>query len=117
MADGRLLLVQRGGPPEEGRWSLPGGRVEQGETLRRAAEREVLEETGLDVHAGKFVGWAERIGEGHHFVILDFVVEVTGGTLRAGGDAVDVAWVALEELAARDLVTGLEAFLQDHDVV
>ena len=112
-----LLLVRRDRAPEAGRWSLPGGRVEAGETLAEAVVREVAEETGLSVRCGRFVGWVERFGPGYHFVILDFAVTVLGGTLAAGDDAREVRWVPLGELGSISLVTGLEAFLRDHDVV
>jgi ADP-ribose pyrophosphatase YjhB (NUDIX family) len=117
MDSDRLLLVRRGSPPQAGRWSLPGGRVERGETLADALEREVREETGLETRCGRFVGWVERIGPRHHFVILDFAVAVRGGTLHAGGDADEVAWVAREDLTELPLVDGLEGFLRDHDVL
>lgn len=117
VVDGALLLVRRGQAPEAGRWSLPGGRVEAGETLERAVEREVGEETGLTVRCGDFLGWAERIGAEHHFVILDFVVTVTGGALSAGSDAAEAAWVALEQVPGADLVEGLETFLRRHGVL
>ena len=111
---GELLLVRRGRPPEAGRWSVPGGRLELGEGLATAVEREVFEETGSEVRCGPFLGWAERIAPDHHFVILDFLVDVLRRGNRSGGDALDVAWVPLVEVPAVDLVTGLEAFLRAH---
>lgn len=123
VAGGALLLVRRGRPPETGRWSLPGGRVEAGETLAEAVVREVLEETGLAVRCGRFLGWVERIGPGHHFVILDFVVDPADGVaaalppLTAGGDATAARWVRLPDVPATPLVSGLEAFLRDRGVL
>ena len=120
-ADRGLLLVRRGKPPQQGRWSIPGGRVEPGEKLQDAVIREVAEETGLAVQVDRFVGWVERIGGGFHFVILDFAAHVTGGALGAGDDADDVAWVEFDRLSPLDvefpLVDGLAEFLRDHHVI
>jgi ADP-ribose pyrophosphatase YjhB (NUDIX family) len=101
-----------------GCWSVPGGRVEPGESVTAAVERELLEETGLEVRCGPFLGWAERRDRHHHFVILDFEVTVAGPDRpTAGSDAADVAWVPLTDVAALELVEGLEEFLRRHDVL
>ena len=115
---GALLMVRRAHPPGAGRWAVPGGRVEPGESVTTAVERELLEETALTVRCGALIGWAERRGPDHHFVILDFEVATTGPTTpMAGGDAAAVAWVPLGEVAALSLVEGLEDFLVEHGVL
>ena len=119
VVDGALLMVKRGRDPEAGRWSIPGGRIEAGEMVSDALRREVLEETGIAIEVGDFVGWAERLGPDHHFVILDFwaAPQHSGGrrpTPVAGGDAAAAAWVSLDRLGELPLVSGLAEFLTDH---
>jgi 8-oxo-dGTP diphosphatase len=117
--DRRLLLVRRGHGPAAGEWSVPGGRVERGETLFEAVVRELVEETGLEGVCDRFVGWVERIDDEHHFVILDFAVTVldSASVPVAGDDAAEVAWVPLVELSDYRLVDGLVEFLREHSLV
>ncbi len=113
----RILLVERGRGAAVGKWSVPGGRVEPGETLAEAVVREVAEETGLAVSCGPFLGWVERIDAGHHFVIMDFLAVLKqDGSPEAGDDAADVAWVPLDRLDEVDLVDGLQVFLDEHGI-
>ena len=119
--EGRLLLIRRGRGTARGLWSVPGGRVEWGETLAQAVEREVVEETGLRVVCGRYLGWVELIGDGYHYVVHDFLAHraegPTGpGELRAGDDADDAAWVPLDRLGSVPLVEGLHRFLFEHGV-
>jgi len=115
---GLLLLVKRGTDPGKGLWSLPGGRVEAGESVVAAVVREFKEETGLEGVCGSFVGWVERMGVDHHFVVMDFRVTVLeAGEPIAGGDALEARWVAFEELASLDLVDGLPDFLIEHGLL
>lgn len=110
-ADGRVLLIRRGRPPGEGLWTFPGGRVEAGERLAAAVAREVAEETGLEVACGPLVEVVERLGDGWHYVILDFLASPRGGALRAGSDAADARFVAPDELAALPVTDGLRPVL------
>jgi len=117
--DDCLLVIRRGHGPGAGEWSVPGGRVEAGETLHEAVVREMWEETGLEVVVERFLGWVERLGDDHHFVILDFVVGLLDAeaTVVAGDDAAEAAWVPLHELSEIRLVAGLHEFLTDHGVI
>jgi 8-oxo-dGTP diphosphatase len=113
-----LLLIRRGRGVGAGQWSIPGGRVEAGETVGEAVVRELREETGLDGLCGALLGWVERIDADHHFVILDFVVDVLEpGPLVAGDDAAEAGWFPLHEVAELDLVDGLAEFLHEHGVL
>src|SRR3954447_10480081 len=113
-ADGRLLVIRRGRPPAEGRWSIPGGRVEPGETVEAAVAREVREETGLEVAVGGLVGQVERPGrDGAVYVIHDHAATVVGGEPRAGDDAAEVRWVTPDELAVLPVTEGLVELLRE----
>ena len=113
-----LLLIRRGHGPGAGEWSLPGGRVEQGELLAEAVVRELAEETGIEGVCDELVGWVERFGDDYHYVILDFRVTVLDpDTPVAGDDAAEAAWVPLHEVAELRLVEGLAEFLHDHGVI
>jgi 8-oxo-dGTP diphosphatase len=103
--EGRALIVKRAHEPRRGEWSLPGGRVELGETLVEATRRELREETGLEVAVGELIEVFDRIHRldgrvRYHFVIVDFLCSWVGGALCPGDDASDAAWVKPEELAA-----------------
>src|ERR1700761_1503053 len=112
-AAGRLLLIQRGHDPGAGRWSLPGGRVEPGESDAEALAREMREETGVIVTAGPLVGAVERPGgAGTVLDIRDYAATVTGGQLTAGDDAAAASWVAPADVTSLPLTTGLAEALR-----
>lgn len=103
--DKRVLLVKRGQAPSRDLWAIPGGRVEIGESLQDAAEREILEETGITIQALEPVytfDYIERDGSApprFHYVIIDLAADYISGKIRAGDDAAEARWVAAEELA------------------
>ena len=103
----RFLLVKRGHEPDMGRWSLPGGRVEPGESDAEALVREMREETGLTVTPGRMLGSVRRPAPGAVLDINDYEASVTGGVLAAGDDAAEVRWVDAGELARLPVTSGL----------
>jgi ADP-ribose pyrophosphatase YjhB (NUDIX family) len=118
VAGDRLLLVRRGSEPGRGLWSVPGGRVEAGESLVDAVERELVEETGVVARCGPLLGVAERRDGDHHFVILDYLVEVAEAVpLVPGTDADEATWVPLGEVAELPLVAGLAGFLAANGIL
>lgn len=116
--DESILLIRRGRGPAQGTWSVPGGRVEAGETLAEAVVRELQEETGLVGVCESLLGWAELIDDEHHYVILDFTVTILDdGEPRPGDDAAEARWVPLFEVAELRLADGLAEFLHDHGIL
>ena len=115
---GRLLMIQRGHDPGAGLWSIPGGRIEPGETDAQALVREMLEETNLQVKVGRLIGSVQRQGPGGLVIdIRDYAATVTGGTLRAGDDAADARWVTAAELARMEVTEGLIEALTEWGVL
>src|SRR5579864_6293232 len=107
--DARVVLAKRAHPPIQGQWSIPGGVLEVGETVREAAVREAREETGLIVEPGELLGVYDRILRDpekrvqYHYVLIDFLCRRVGGELLAASDADEVRWFTLKELPALNL--------------
>jgi 8-oxo-dGTP diphosphatase len=105
----RVVLVRRGHPPSSGEWSIPGGALEVGETLRQGLAREALEETGLAVEVGALLGVYDRILRDsdertrYHYVLVDFLCRRITGELRAAGDAAEARWFTRSEASALGL--------------
>lgn len=111
--DGRILLIQRGNPPQQGRWTLPGGKVEAGESLQQAVRREVAEETGYLIEVGaELLKLSVPTGDGRTFQIHDFAATIVGGELVVGDDAADARWVRLADLDMYPLTDNLRHYLR-----
>jgi len=116
--DERALLIRRGSAPLEGEWSIPGGMLEIGETILDGVQRELLEETAIEVKVLDLIEVFERLTRDeagklkYHFVILDYLCEAVRGEARAGSDVTDVAWARAEELDAYSLTTTATRVIQ-----
>jgi mutator protein MutT len=116
--DNRVLLIRRGQAPLLGEWSLPGGVLECGETLREATIREAREETGLIVETGELLGVFERVIRSedgrvrYHYVLIDFLCRTFRGDLKAGSDAAEVRWFACQELEGLNLPHDTRAVIE-----
>lgn len=116
--DGGVLLIKRASPPSQGMWAIPGGRLELGETLQQAAERELREETGIVARAGKpiytfdVIQRDERGRVRFHYVIVDLWMEYIAGEICAGDDAEEVSWITPQELSILPIHPATRALLK-----
>jgi 8-oxo-dGTP diphosphatase len=116
--EGKILLAKRGSEPGKGKWSVPGGLVELGEKLGKAVVREVKEETSLDVEVIRLIDAIDNIipdSNGKlrfHFVILDYLTKLKGGTLQSSSDVLDTHWVRIDEAEDYDLTNTFREFLK-----
>lgn len=117
--DERVLLVKRGREPARGQWSIPGGAVDTGETLRQAVAREMMEETGIQIEPVALVKILDRIfrdDQGrvmYHYVLADFLCRCLGGELRAGSDASDARFIPIADLASLDIIPSTRAVIYE----
>ena len=112
----RILLVKRKYPPAKGFWALPGGRLQWGETIRQAAEREILEETGISIRSGKTVRIFELLPEqteSFHYIIINLEGEYLHGEPKAGDDAAAVCWFSREDLEKYELTPSTRKLLAE----
>ena len=116
--NGKMLLEKRKNDPGKGRWSVPGGVVELGENVTQTVIREVKEETGLDVAEPEHIDVVDQITRDengrikYHFVIIDYLVNLKGGTLNAASDADTLQWVSLDDVEKYDLTSTFRAFFE-----
>jgi mutator protein MutT len=118
VCDGKLLLEKRKNEPGKGKWSIPGGLVELGESVEQTVIREVREETGLEVEKPEHIDVVDNIIRDesgrvkYHFVIIDYFMKLKGGTLKAASDAEELRWVTFDEVEKYDLTKTFKVFFQ-----
>ena len=121
--DGRMLMIKRGKEPNKGKWSIPGGGIELGETVYEAAVRETLEECSLHIEILKVIDTADNIvrdDDGrikYHFTIIDLLGRYLSGEAKAQSDAAECRWVALKEIENLDITVILREMLQRNGII
>ncbi|MGF3522524.1 MAG: NUDIX hydrolase [Candidatus Bathyarchaeia archaeon] len=116
LKDGKLLLAKRGNEPAKGKWSIPGGVVELGESLEAAVAREAKEETGLEVETPRLIDVVDQMDVDesgrvkYHFVIVDYLLKIKNGTPKAASDVEELRWVALSEVETYNLTDSFRRF-------
>ena len=120
----KILLIRRGAAPAMGKWAAPGGAIEVGETTEEALQREVLEETGLEIKVGKLAGVSDIIVRDedtaeirYHYVLVTFFATAIGGQLNPSSDATDARWVALSEVRNYDVTKTVIARLEENGLI
>ena len=114
----KILLIQRKNSPAKNLWSIPGGRLNQGESWQAAVEREVREETALVASCGSIIGWVERKYDDRRYLIADFQIEADNlEEASPGDDAIDLVFASRRQLGELELTPGLIEFLAQHTVL
>ena len=117
---GKILLEKRGNEPSKGKWTIPGGLVELGESIEQAVIRETKEETGLDVAEPHLIDVVDNVDLDtagrvkYHFVIVDYFAKIESGALRAASDASELEWVSVTEIFDKDLTPSFRKFLKSN---
>ena len=118
VSEGKILLEKRKNEPSRGKWTIPGGLVDLGESIEQAVIRETKEETCLDVENPRLIDVVDNVDLDkagkvkYHFVIVDYVVKIKGGAVEAASDAEDLRWVPLGEVEAYDLTRSFRLFFR-----
>ncbi len=116
--DGRVLMIKRANEPNKGKWSIPGGRLELGETTFEAARREVTEECGIEIKIVRLLNVASTIIRDntgrvmYHYVLIDYLAEYVSGEVIARSDAAEFRWVTREEMTKLDIAGQLRELLE-----
>jgi ADP-ribose pyrophosphatase YjhB (NUDIX family) len=118
--EGKIALIKRGNEPSRGKWTIPGGLVELGESPDKAVVRETKEETGLDVDNPSLmdvvsnVDLDEKGKVKYHYVIIDYLVHVKAGKAQAASDAVELRWLAFNDVEGYDLTSSFRLFFRQN---
>jgi 8-oxo-dGTP diphosphatase len=118
--EGKIVLVKRGNEPSRGKWTIPGGLVELAESPEQSVIREAKEETDLDVENPSLIDVVSNVDldeKGrvkYHYIIIDYLVHVKGGIIKAGSDAVELRWVPFDEVESYDLTTSFRLFFRQN---
>jgi 8-oxo-dGTP diphosphatase len=117
---GKIALIKRGNEPSKGKWTIPGGLVELGESLDQAVIRETKEETCLDIENPCLIDVVDNVDldeQGkvkYHYVIIDYLVHVKGGTIKAASDAAELRWVPFDEVEDYNLTASFRLFFRQN---
>ena len=118
--EGKIVLIKRGNEPSKGKWTIPGGLVELGESPEQAVIRETREETGLDVENPRLIDVVsnvdldEKSKVKYHYIIIDYLVHVKNGAAQASSDAMELRWIPFDEVEDYDLTTSFRLFFRNN---